>query len=81
MFYFVFVTKFKKCFFPKLIEFIVNCANATAMGRGANFSFDQATCQKLTFEESSEISLDGTVFLFASSPKQQGYVLCMLGTV
>lgn len=65
----------------KLIEIALNCANAPAKRREANSSFDRATGQELTFEESLEISLDGTVFLFASSPKQQGHVLCMLGTV
>ena len=32
------------------------------------------------FEESSEISLDGTVFLFAPA-EATGHVLCMLGTM
>lgn len=45
------------------------------------FKFDKVICPSAdVFEESSEISLDGTVFLFAPA-EATGHVLCMLGTM
>lgn len=44
-------------------------------------SFDEVIDRRTeAFEESSEISLDGTVFLFAPA-EATGHVLCMPGTM